>query len=248
MLKKERENEIINILHDNDGFATVKDLCKIIYASEASIRRDLTALESMGIVHRVYGGAELVNIYSAALDFKSRAYHNKAEKQIIAKKAARLVKESEVIFLDQSSSAFYLACELLHKSNLTVATNNIEIIRILSDSNIKVISSGGLLSRENRTCLIGSSAQKTFESIYADKVFFSTKALSADGIIADCAIEEVYVREAMLNNAKEKIFLCDSEKIGTAASYRQWTLDKTDFLVTDKDEISLKGFDKLKIL
>ena len=64
MLKNEREREIINILKNDDGFITVKELCEKLYASESSIRRDLTALEKRGIVKRTYGGAELITNFS----------------------------------------------------------------------------------------------------------------------------------------------------------------------------------------
>lgn len=248
MLKKERESEIINILKNNDGFVTVKSLCQRMYASESSVRRDLTSLERQGIVHRVYGGAELINIYSEALDFKSRSYHNSAEKQVIAQKAIKLIKDNEVIFLDQSSSAYYLANELINKSNLTVVTNNIRIINMLSDSNLKVISSGGMLSRENRTCLIGDDASETFQNIYADKVFFSTKALSYDGEITDCTREEVFVRQSMLKNARKKIFLCDSEKIGSYASYRQCSLNEINYMICEKDLTAFGKFKNLTII
>lgn len=53
MLKKEREREIINILKSERGFIAVKELCKKLYASESSIRRDLTALENKGLIKKL---------------------------------------------------------------------------------------------------------------------------------------------------------------------------------------------------
>lgn len=50
MQKNEREREIINILKDKNGFITVKELCKNLFASESSIRRDLTALETEALL------------------------------------------------------------------------------------------------------------------------------------------------------------------------------------------------------
>lgn len=248
MLKKERENEIINILRESDGFATVKALCEKMYVSESSIRRDLTSLEKNGVVKRIYGGAELLNIFSGAIDFRVRAVHNSFEKQCIAKKAVKIIKDGDVIFLDQSSSAFYLACEIVNKNRVTVVTNNIEIIGLLSDSHIDIISSGGILSRENRTCLVGKGAEATFEGIFADKLFFSTKSISQNGEISDCSMEEVFVRNAMLKNAREKIFLCDSEKIDTIASYRQCALSEINYLICEKDIDCFKNYNNLKIL
>lgn len=235
MLKNEREREILNLLKERDGFSTVKELCSALYSSESSIRRDLSVLERRGVIRRTYGGAELVTNFSSAISFNQRAHHNIAAKKAIAKKAMELVKNGDVIFLDQSSSAFYLAQELSSNNTLTVITNNIEIISLLSTTSIKTISSGGTLSPDNRACLLGRDAHYIFENIYADVVFFSTKSLSNDGIISDCAREEVLVRGAMLKNAAKKVFLCDSEKFGTSSAYKQCTLDEIDVLVSEDD-------------
>lgn len=239
MLKNEREREIINLLKQEDGFITVKDLCKKLYTSESSIRRDLTNLEQKGIINKTYGGAELVKNFSNDVSFIKRSHHNINEKRIIAQKAKSLIKDGDIIFLDSSSTSFYLANEIIGNNTLTVITNNIEILCLLSNSSINVISSGGTMSRQNRTCLIGPDAQYIFENTYADAIFFSAKSLSEDGIISDCTREEVLVRNAMLNNSKQKIFLCDSEKIGTQSRFKQTTLNSIDFMVTES-EINLK--------
>lgn len=233
MLKNEREREIINLLKSKDGFITVTELCANLFASESSIRRDLKTLENKGVIKRTYGGAELVTNYSNVVSFNKRAHHNIDAKKIIAKKAASLIKDGNVIFLDQSSTALYLAAEIMDKSSLTVVTNNIVILNLLSNSSIKTVSSGGYLSPENRSCLIGTDAQYIFENTYADLVFFSTKSLSDDGIISDCTREEVAVRNAMLKNAAKKVFLCDSDKFGTRSAYKQCTLEDVDIMVSE---------------
>lgn len=236
MLKNEREREIINLLKSQDGFITVKELCNMLYASESSIRRDLANLENKGIIKRTYGGAELVTNFSNVVSFNKRAHHNIDAKKIIAKKAASLIKDGNVIFLDQSSTSLYLATEIMDKSSLTVVTNNVVILNLLSNSAIKTVSSGGYLSPENRSCLIGTDAQYIFENTYADLVFFSTKSLSEDGIISDCTREEVAVRNAMLKNAAKKVFLCDSDKFGTRSAYKQCTLEDVDIMVCENDK------------
>ena len=241
MLKNEREREIINILKENEGFATVKELCTALYASESSIRRDLTALENKGAIKRMYGGAELITNFSNAIAFSQRTHHNMSAKKIISKKAAKLIKDNSIIFLDQSSTCFYLANEIMNKNSLTIITNNIEIISLMSNTEIKTISSGGVLSSENRTCLIGADAQYIFEHTYADILFFSTKSLADDGTISDCTREEVLVRNSMLKNAKKKVFLCDSDKFGTHSAYKQCCLSDVDYLISENERAQKYG-------
>ncbi len=239
MLKNEREREIVNILKTQDGFITVKSLCTMLYASESSIRRDLTALENRGIIRRTYGGAELMTNFSNVIAFQKRSHHNTEAKKHIAQKAAKLIRDGSILFLDQSSTCFYLADAIKTRRNLTVITNNIEILSLMADSEIKTVSSGGTLSTENRSCLIGADAHAVFENTYADFAFFSTKSLSDDGIISDCTREEVLVRGAMLHHANKRVFLCDSEKFGSRSPYTQCSLSDIDYLVSENDSAKI---------
>ena len=231
MRNREREQEILSILKKTNSFVSVGQLCESLFASESSIRRDLKALETRGLVKRSYGGAELENSYSNIVTFNHRTRQNVRAKREIAQKAAALIKDGDIVFLDQSSTAFYLAEQILDRSSLTVVTNNIEITMLLSNSKIRLI----FLSDENRICLIGGDAQRTFESIYADIAFFSVKAISDEGVVTDCAREEVLVREAMLQNAAQKVLLCDSSKFGGRAPFKQCSLEDVDILISEED-------------
>lgn len=235
MLNREREQEILSILKTTNGFVTVRQLCESLFASESSIRRDLKALETRGLVKRSYGGAVLESNYSNIVTFNHRTRQNISAKREIAKKAAGLIKDGDIVFLDQSSTAFYLAGELIDRSSLTVVTNNIEITMLLANSKIRLISSGGFLSNENRNCLIGGDAQRTFENIYADVAFFSVKAVSENGVVTDCSREEVVVRDAMLKNAAKKVLLCDSSKFNCRAPFKQCKLEDVDILISEDD-------------
>ena len=235
MKKNEREREIVNLLKEKDGFVSTAELCESLYASESSIRRSLLALEGKGIIRRNYGGCELNLNRSGAIAFRNRAGHNVEAKRAIAVKAAKLVNDGDVIFLDQSSSAYYLAEAIRNNTTLTVVTNNVEILALLSSSAMKVISSGGYLCGENRSCLVGADAERCFTNIYADILFFSAKSLSDDGIITDCAPEEVSVRAKMIENSMKRVFLCDSEKIGSHSAYKQCRLSEVDMIVCERE-------------
>ena len=143
MIKSKRQKQILELLKENGGFISVLTLSEKLYASPSSIRRDLTQLENLGSVKRAYGGAELINTYSGAIPFNYRYPLNEKGKKIIAKKALPLIKEKCVIFMDQSSTAFYLATMLPNLRTITVVTNNLEILTLLSNTNINVISSVG---------------------------------------------------------------------------------------------------------
>lgn len=232
MLKIEREQEILNALQGT-GYVSVRQLSERLYTSESTVRRILAELENKGLIRRTYGGAELLENHTHAASFSARAGQNVAAKQEIARKAAAIVPDGSIVFLDQSTTSYYLAYELRKKKGLTVVTNNIEIAGLLSQTDFEVYVSGGRLSPQMRMCLVGEDAHRIFGEVNADFAFFSAKSLSDDGIISDCSREEICVRNAMLKNAGCRVFLCDSTKFGSHSGYRQCTLSDLDVLISE---------------
>ena len=234
MIKKERQERILELLNRKE-FVTVAEISDALFISPSSVRRDLSELERKHILKRSYGGARLIGAKSNVVTFGARSYDFVAAKQAIAAKAAKLVKEGSVVFLDQSSTCYFLAMELTKFQNLTVVTNNLEILSLLSRTALTVIATGGTVSRENANCLIGGGAQRTFSEIRADVMFFSANGITESGVITDCTQEEIFLRHAMLASAARKVFLCDSSKLGRQAPYVQCDLSRIDALVSETD-------------
>lgn len=233
MYQNEREMEIQKILA-REQYMTVRQLSQLLYTSESSIRRDLSALEKRGVVKRSYGGVELAKTNIQVPPFRARLHDRVREKKIIAEKAVSLVHDGDIVFLDQSSSAMFVARALMGRAKVTVVTNNIEILSLLSQTDLEVISSGGALCRNNRNCLLGQDAHRIFDEVQANFLFFSTKALSDDGIIYDCSREEVCIRNTMLEHAEQRVFLCTGEKMGKKSGYRQCAANEIEYIITDR--------------
>lgn len=236
MYQKERQREILELLSAS-GYITVKELSTLLYTSESSIRRDLTAMESMGLVKKNYGGVELVTQNPSIVPFSSRRHYHIPKKKIMAKKAMEYVHDGQIVFLDQSSSALFVAYELMNRKNITIVTNNIEILSSFSQSDLKVYASGGYISQTNRNCLIGEDAHNIFSKTHADLLFFSAKALSPEGTIYDFTREEIHIRNTMMKHAAKKIFLCDSDKFNTYAGYEQCSLSDIDGMICENDTL-----------
>ena len=234
MYKSERQSAILKILRQKQ-YATVEQLSKDLFTSISSVRRDLIELEREHLVIRSYGSVELVKSNSRTEPYSLRAQRRIEEKRCIARKAAVLVKDKDIVFLDQSNTSLFLAQELVQDKKITIITNNLDILgSVYSQNNITIYSSSGLVATGHR-CLIGDDAEATFNRIHADFAFFSVKALSSDGVLYDANLPQVLVREAMINNAQKKVLLCDSEKYDTFAGYRQCSLDEIDYLVSETE-------------
>lgn len=249
MLKSERQEMILELLQECK-YITTEELAKKTFASYSSVRRDLEELENSGLINRSYGKVELANRNSLLISYPMRINKNSAQKNIIAKKAAALIKEGDTIFIDPSSSCSFFAKELFHIKGITIITNNVEVIGFMSQSNIDVICSGGSQTSPNRYALVGPIAEKAFENIHADWVVFSARSLTKDGQIYDVHYNETALRKVMLENADKKMFLCDSSKLGTNSTYYQCSLADIDYMVCDSKDAKQyqTNFPNLKIL
>ena len=82
---------------------------------------------------------------------------------------------------------------------------------LLGERNIKNYCTGGLLLRHS-IAYVGSEAEKFVSNINADLFFFSSRGYTEDGMITDSSEREVVMKKAMLQNAEESFYLCDSSK------------------------------------
>ena len=228
-MNREREKLILEIML-KEKRVEVKKLSNLLYASEPSVRRDLASLENQGLIRRIHGGAVLNENGSGEtkIPFLIRELEESNEKLIIARKAASLVKDGDVIFLDASSSAFNMIPFLSDKRDITVITNGIKAINALCEykgNNVKVISTGG---KVHTTCLafVGEDAFRTIEQYNADVCFFACRGLSEDGRLTDIAPDEDYVRLKMIEHSKKTYLLCTAEKIGKVYYHNICHLDK----------------------
>ena len=231
MLAIERHNRILEILKEN-GSAAVSALSEILSVTEETIRRDLEKMEKNGELIRTHGGAVSVDQTTAELSYNRRIKAYTAEKVRIAKEAARHINPFDTVFVDASTTAYYLANEIKNVKNLTVITNSMKIISLLSESSVRVVSIGGVLS-ENGS-FVGNIAESCIEkSLFANKMFFSAKGFNDNFLILESDGAEAAVKQKMFANAKEKYFLCDKSKFGKVGHIKLTSADNVDYIITD---------------
>ncbi len=213
-MSKEREKSILEKLLKNKR-VTVKELARELYISEPSVRRDLMSLEKQNLIKRVHGGALLEEsaLSRTRIPFIVRELEESGGKLLIAKQAAELVKDGNVVFLDASTSAYNVIDFLTDKKGITVVTNGVKALLKLAECGINTISTGGALV-SSCLALVGEEAYKTVESINADIAFFSCRGVSDDGALTDISPEENYIRIKMIKNSASAYALLTADKWG----------------------------------
>ena len=217
MLQFQRQQSILQYLQTHNT-AKIAQIAKAIYTSEASVRRDIAAMEAQGLVVRVYGGVLLAQHKNDVIPPALRDGANSAIKEALAEQAAALIHDGDTVIFDSSSTVRRICRHIQKRKNLKIITNNLRICEELRDTDISVYVTGGEFFKK-RDCFLGPYAERFLASVNADSVFFSCKGLSCDGYLTDVSEDEISMRTVMLRQATNSFFLCDSSKLDTRCSF-----------------------------
>lgn len=244
MLTEERRNQMLNMLKGSSNII-VNDLALQFDVSVATIRRDLTALEEMGKLKRVYGGAIPAQAQPKNyISFDTRITDCIKEKEAIAKETAKLVKPKETILLDMGTTTLQVAKYIKAISGLTVLTNSIPIIDELVDSQVSVFALGGRV-RLNEFSIVGNLAIETLKAFHVDKAIIGCGGFSMEDGITEYSYDVAQLKSHFINHCDKAILVTDSRKFGKSASVRVEDTFKIDTIVTDS-RISSEWLKKLR--
>ena len=138
MIILERREKILAIL-EKKRTATFRELADQLFISEASVRRDVEALEKAGQVRRIYGGVVLEKFHNAVVPLGFREGENSQIKEDLARRAADMVQDGDSIMLDASSTVRRMIKYLSGKRGLKIITNNPEELKKLCRSSYRQI-------------------------------------------------------------------------------------------------------------
>ena len=234
---------IIEIINKN-GQVNINELVNLFHVSEVTIRNDLDHLEDKGLLIRTRGGG--IKVERVGIDYKlndKSKIHSK-EKQLIGKKAAELVQDSDTIIIDSGTTTFEVAKNLSSLNNLTIITNALNIAsQFIGNENIKVIILGGIL-RHSSISLIGPIAENTIKNLYCDKLFMGVDGIDSKYGISTPNIEEAHLNRLMIDISKEVIVVTDSSKFLRRSFSFIAPISDIDTVITDSNipKEELKNF------
>src|SRR5215467_328197 len=119
MLAEARQMMIVEEIRRH-GSVRVSELTEQLGVSEMTVRRDLDALASSGLVEKVHGGATTRTRLSAdEPGFEAKSHRQVAEKEAIARVASELVAPGQAVALSAGTTTWHLARRLRNTPNLT---------------------------------------------------------------------------------------------------------------------------------
>lgn len=231
---QQRRRAIIDMLN-SDGEVSVEVLASHFATSEVTIRKDLSALESNGLLLRRYGGAVVVpqELIADPADEKASP-----SKQSIAKAAAQLIRDHNRIILDSgSTTTAALLPELSQKQGLVVMTNSLSIANALREleNEPTILMTGGTWDPKSEG-FQGQLAEQILRSYNFDQFFIGADGL--DLVRGTTTFNELYsLSRVMADVAREVIVMAESDKIGRKIHNLELPWSAIKVLVTD-DRIS----------
>jgi len=210
----ERRHSLLEMLRRQPGLR-VPEIAQALDVSEGTVRNDLNALDQEGRLKRVHGGAVLTEQDPFQnISFVRRHNQNQTAKTAIAREAALLVQDGDSIFLDASSTAFYLARALADRSKLRVMTNGFEVARDLAQNPTNtVILVGGVVNNDSSS-VTGLLSEQIIADLHIEKAFFSCSGFSIERGMTEVHFEEAQIKRKAIESARQVIGLIDSSKFG----------------------------------
>jgi DeoR family ulaG and ulaABCDEF operon transcriptional repressor len=215
--------------------ATVAELCEVTGSSEATIRRDIGALQMQGKLRRLRGGAEAVNPPEqgglVGRPFSVNETLNISAKRAIARVAAGMCNDGEPIIINGGTTTYQMVDHLAGR-RLSVFTNSFPIAEhLIHHSRNSVVIPGGTIYREQNVILspFGGVVAGHF---YARKMFMGCQGIARPGLMeADPMV--VQSELALIGQADELIVLADSSKFTRRSSLILCGLDRVTTIITD---------------
>ncbi|CAE6954919.1 Glucitol operon repressor [Pseudomonas marincola] len=239
----QRRHSILALLNEQ-GEVSVDELAKAFSTSEVTIRKDLAALETNGLLLRRYGGAVLMPQELIA----DAGQQVSPYKLAIAKAGVARIREHARIIIDSGTTTAAMIPELGHKPGLVVMTNSLNVANALRDIEHEpvLLMTGGTWDPHSES-FQGQVAEQVLRSYDFDQLF-----IGADGIDLHRGTttfnELLGLSRVMAEVAREVVVMVESDKIGRKIPNLELPWGNVNTLITDerlsadaREQLSARG-------
>jgi len=232
---RERIRRILAAIESGEELA-VDQASRRFKVSPATIRRDFQRLHAEGRVDKTWGGIKARGrSFNLMPPYPVRESRQTAAKKDIAARAAALVQDGDVVFIDGGTTTSHLPPHLACK-RIRVITNSLVIAhtmdRLRKDRpGAEVYLAGGMLFPQSEL-LVGPQARETLSQYHAQWAFLSAGGIDPRGA-SNHEERIVDVERTMIGNAERVALLADRSKCGIRSMVHVCTWEEIDAWVTD---------------
>jgi DeoR/GlpR family transcriptional regulator of sugar metabolism len=234
-----RRERLSNLLRQ-EGYLSVSQLSKRFLVSEATIRRDLIALEKDRQITRTFGGA--LSEYDALfISFHQRKAQNRGLKQRIAKTAVTLLRPGQTIFLDAGSTVLAVASQIVASGlkDLTIVTNSLPIAEVFTSGGTSEVHLLGGHLLPHQLIVVGLGAGLSLSAWRFDLAFLGAQAMDREGLWNSQDGISDFQRH-LCGRSSRSVFCLDESKLGQSGPsfLMQWREVDTLITTATPDQLS----------
>ncbi len=227
-IRQERTREYIEEKH----VVTIRELQALHpEVSLMTIHRDLDALEQMGVIVKVRGGARSV-LHAGDPGYEERLRENNAAKAVIADKALSLISPHSTVFLEASTTNLMLARKL-PDMNVNIFTNApnvaLELCHLMNPS---ITLCCGALNRKNMA-ISGQITLDMLENINIDLAFVGVSGCSGEAGFTCGTERDMLVKRKIIQKARTSVIMCDRAKFTRLMPYTFARFSDVDYMICD---------------
>ncbi len=234
MHERERHRIILSAIQEKP-VVTVQDIAELTEASEATIRRDISALHVQGKLRRVRGGAEAMHPPQlgqlAARSFRVSESINIDKKRAIARRAVELCDDGDSIIINGGTTTFQMV-HFMSSRRLQVMTNSFAIAEhLVKHSKNTVTVPGGAIYRE-QSLILSPFENDAIRNFYARRMFIGAQGLGPLGVMeADALV--IQSEQKLMQQAEELVVMVDASKFNRRSSLILCPLERVTTVITD---------------
>jgi len=228
---QERREGLTSLLQ-KEGYSSVAELSERFSVSEATIRRDLDALQKDKRLTRTYGGA--LSEYDALfVPFYQRNAQHRSLKKRMARSAVQCIKTSKTLFLDAGSTVFAIAEQIAERGveSLTIVTNSLPAAEILASQGSSEVNLLGGRLLPHQLVVVGPGASISLGPWSFDLAFLSAEGMNKDGLWNSQDDISDFQRH-VCGRASQSVFCLDESKLDQSAPSFLMPWKAVDTLVT----------------
>jgi DeoR family fructose operon transcriptional repressor len=216
-MQKSKRLEIIKDYLKTHKDVQINEFSNVLDVSESTIRRDIKKLAKDGFLKELYGSIVLLEMHNEDILLYDRLKENVEAKNKIGKKAARIIEDNSIVYLDAGSTTFHMI-KYIKAKNVRFVTNGINIGLELLRYGHKAYVIGGEMKLVT-LAIIGEQAVDAITNYHFDLAFIGANAVDKHGYSTPDPNEGVIKKQA-IKNSKQSIILADSSKLNSTTKFQ----------------------------
>lgn len=227
-----RQKQIKKLIDKNHS-VKLGDLRELFDVSEATIRRDLVALEEKKVLTRTYGGAIANLMVSEEVSNEDRAITNVEEKLRISKAACNLISEEQTIFIDSGTTAIQLSSVVPKDSKCNYVTNCRGVANELYRRGIRSFYLVGGSYLEINDSFVGALAVDAIRALSFDIAFLCVSSVDLQRQQISLGSDDYsQIQREVIAVSRQNFVLADHSKFRASAFFSTATFDQIDGIIT----------------